>query len=100
MLKKNKGSGELGHLENPAHLYLLAFSPGKIASPMAQPVKNPHAVQETQGTPGFDPWVEKIPWRRAWQSTAVFLPGESPMDRGGWQAIVHGVTKSQTQLSD
>ena len=26
---------------------------------------------------GFDPWVGKIPWRRAWQPTAVFLPGES-----------------------
>ena len=28
--------------------------------------------------PGFDPWVRKIPWRRAWQPTLVFLPGESP----------------------
>ena len=27
---------------------------------------------------GFDPWVWKIPWRRAWQPTPVFLPGESP----------------------
>ena len=27
---------------------------------------------------GFDPWVKKIPWRRAWQPTPVFLPGESP----------------------
>ena len=26
--------------------------------------------------PGFDPWVGKIPWRRAWQPTPVFLPGE------------------------
>ena len=26
---------------------------------------------------GFDLWVRKIPWRRAWQSTPVFLPGES-----------------------
>ena len=26
---------------------------------------------------GFGPWVGKIPWRRAWQSTPVFLPGES-----------------------
>jgi len=26
--------------------------------------------------PRFDPWVRKIPWRRKWQSTAVFLPGE------------------------
>ena len=24
----------------------------------------------------FDPWVEKIPWRREWQPTPVFLPGE------------------------
>jgi len=26
--------------------------------------------------PGFDPWVRKIPWRRKWQLTPVFLPGE------------------------
>ena len=26
---------------------------------------------------GFDPWVGKIPWRREWQPTPVFLPGES-----------------------
>ena len=45
--------------------------------------------------PGFDPWVGKIPWRRAWQPTPVFLPGES-MDRGAWWATVHGVAKSQT----
>ena len=24
------------------------------------------------------PWVGKIPWRRAWKLTPVFLPGESP----------------------
>ena len=29
------------------------------------------------GRPGFDPWVGKIPWRRKWQPTPVFLPGES-----------------------
>ena len=27
---------------------------------------------------GFDPWVGKIPWRRAWQPTPVFWPGDSP----------------------
>ena len=26
---------------------------------------------------GFYPWVRKIPWRRAWQPSPVFLPGES-----------------------
>ena len=45
---------------------------------------------------GFDPWVGKIPWRRAWKPTPVFLPGESAWteEPGG---LVHGVTKSQTQ---
>ena len=32
----------------------------------------------------FDPRIKKIPWRRKWQSTAVFLPGTS-QDRGAWQ---------------
>ena len=26
---------------------------------------------------GFNPWVGKIPWRKTWQPTLVFLPGES-----------------------
>ena len=43
------------------------------ASLVAYTVKNLPAMQETQ----FDPWVEKIPWRREWLPTAVFLPGES-----------------------
>jgi len=28
--------------------------------------------------PEFDPWVGKIPWRRKWQHTPLFLPGEIP----------------------
>ena len=40
---------------------------------MAQTVKNVSAMQETL----FDPWVWKIPWRREWLPTPVFLPGES-----------------------
>ena len=28
------------------------------------------------GKPRFDPWVGKIPWRREWLPTPVFLPGE------------------------
>ena len=36
------------------------------------------------GRPGFDPWVGKIPWRRKWQPTPVFLPGTSH-GRGAWQ---------------
>ena len=29
----------------------------------------------------LDPWVRKIPWRRTWQPTPVFLPGESHEQR-------------------
>jgi len=25
----------------------------------------------------FDPWVRKIPWRRKWQLTPIFLPEKS-----------------------
>ena len=39
----------------------------------------------------------RFSWRRAWQPISVFLL-ENPMDRGAWQATVHGVTKSQIQL--
>ena len=51
-----------------------------------------------QGNPqgrraGFSSWVRKIPWRREWQPTPVFFL-VNPMDRGAWQATVHGVTGS------
>ena len=36
------------------------------------------------GTPELAPWVGKIPWRRKWQLTPVFLPGESH----GWRSLV------------
>jgi len=45
--------------------------------------------------PGFNLWVGKIPWRREWQPTAVFLPGEF-VDRGAWWATLHGVAESNT----
>ena len=31
--------------------------------------------------PRFDPWVWKIPWRREWQPSPVFLPGEFHVQR-------------------
>ena len=37
-------------------------------------VKNLPAMRETW----VQSWVRKIPWRREWQPTPVFLPGESP----------------------
>ena len=47
----------------------------------------------------LDSWVGKIPWRRKWQSTPIFLPGESHgQEPGGLQSVE--IAKSQTQLSD
>ena len=45
-------------------------------------------------------------WRRKWQPTPVFLPGESqgqgslenPGDRGAWWAAAYGVAQSRTRL--
>ena len=52
---------------------------------------------------GFNPWVGKIPWRRKWQPTPVFLPGESHGQRSlagyspwGHKRVRHNfVTKQQ-----
>ena len=53
-------------------------------------------MQETQET-----WVPSLgledPWRRAWQSTPVFLLGESH-GQEAWRTTVHGVKKCQTLL--
>ena len=46
---------------------------GDRAPLVAEKVKTLPALQE----PWIDPWVRKIPWRRKWQPTPAFLPGES-----------------------
>ena len=53
---------------------LLFFSP--MTSLVAQMVKCQPTRTECR-TPGFNPWVGKISWRRKWQPTPVFLPGKS-----------------------
>ena len=73
--------------------------PRMWASLVAQWVKE-HAWQ--CGRPrrhGFDPWVGKIPWRRAWQPTLVFLPGEAHGQRSLAGYSPWGLQKSRTRLS-
>ena len=53
----------------------------------------------TSLTEMFKAVFKVIAWKRAWQPTPVFLPGES-MDRGVRWATVHAVAKSRTQLND
>ena len=63
---------------------------------MAQMVKNPPAMQET--------WVRSLGWEdpleEGMATHSSILAWRIPMNRGAWQAIVYGVTKSQTRLSD
>ena len=58
--------------------------------------KNPLA---NAGDRGLIPGVEKIPWRRKWQLTPVFLPGESHGERTP-TGYSPRVAKSWTQLSN
>ena len=53
-------------------LLLPSILPSIRTSLVAQMVKN----RLQCGRPGFDPWVGKIPWRRAWQPTPAFWSRE------------------------
>ena len=44
-------------------------------------VKNPATNTGRCKRHEFDPWMGRIAWRRAWQPTPVFLPGESHKQR-------------------
>ena len=63
---------------------------------VAQMVKNPPAMWET--------WVQSLGWdnplEEGMASHSSILAWRIPMDRGAWQATIHGIAESQTQLSD
>ena len=56
---------------------------------MAIVVKNPPA--NARDIRNVNPWVGKIPWKRAWQPTPVFLSGESHGERSlaGYNPLGH-----------
>ena len=66
-----------------------------MASLEAQTVKNLPAMWET--------WVQSLvqdPLEKEMATHSRILPWRIPMDTGAWRALVHGVTKSWTRLSD
>ena len=65
--------------------------------PVGASGKEPACQRSRRKRCGFNPWVGKVPWRRAWQPTPAFLPGESHGHRAWW-ATAHSVTESQTRL--
>ena len=95
--------------------------PLKLGLPGGSEVKVSACVCLQCGRPGFDSWVEKIPWRRKWKPTPVLLPGESHGQRSlvgcstwvhkesdttellnvcMYVCIVYGVAKNQTLLNN
>ena len=63
-----------------------------LQSDLTQIVKNPPVMQEAQVQPlGWEDPLEK-----GMATHSSILAWKNPMDRGGWQATVHGVTKSRT----
>ena len=52
----------------------------------------------------WETWVQPLDWEdpleKGIATHSSILAWRIPMDRGAWQATVHGVTKSQTQLSN
>ena len=65
-------------------------------SPVAQMVKNLPAMQETQ----VQSLGREDPLEKGNANPLQYSCLENPMDRGAWQAIVHVVAKSWTQLSN
>ena len=66
--------------------------PELLTDPASQVVKNPSAETGDKRCE-FNPWVGKIPWRRAQQPTAVYLPGESHGQSSLGQSSVWGSTQ-------
>ena len=67
---------------------------------MAQWTKNLPVVQEeTQELAGLIPGLGRYPGEGSGNPLQCSCL-ENSMDKGDWQATVHGVTKSQTQLND
>ena len=67
------------------------------ASQVALVVKNSPANAGRRKKCRFNPWAQKIPWKRAWQPLQYSCL-ENPMDGRAWQATVHRVTQSWTHL--
>ena len=63
---------------------------------LTQSVKNLPAVQETQ----IPPLGWEDPMEKETTTHSSILAWRIPMDRGAWWVTVHGISKSQTQLSD
>ena len=108
-------------------LYTLPFSPGNSAGKESTcSAEDPSSIPRSERSPGeaigyplqyswasllaqmvknlptrWETWVRSLawedPWRRGMATHSSILAQRIPMDRGAWQATVHGVAKSWTE---
>ena len=80
------------------YTYYWAFQVALVVEKKNKKKKHLHCWRQKRH--GFNPWVRKIPWRRAWQPTPVLLPGESPWaeEPGRLQSI--GLQRIRQDWSD
>ena len=76
--------------------YLDLEPPSYFASRVVQLVKNLPTMRET--------WIQSLGWEdplgESMATHSSILAWKIPMDRGAWWAVVHGVSKSQTRVSN
>ena len=98
--EKDESSAPVGFPEREAPRPDADMLPGELhyrleqGLPGGSVAKNPPAVQG----PRPDPWVGNSPWGRAGnplQDSCL----ENPMDRGAWQATVHGISRVEHDLA-
>ena len=80
------------------YIYMCVY----MGFPHSSAVKSPPPPRQCRRC-GFNPWVGKIPWRRKWQPTPVFLPGKSHGQRrlagyGLWGSQKSGMTEQLNHL--
>ena len=89
--------------KNPNKCLANTISVQSYVDGVSQVVKNPRANARDPGDVGLISRKKlihaKIPWRRAWQPTPVFLPGESPWTeepagRSPWGRTEPGTTEA------
>ena len=80
-------------MSNCNHLLGAHYVLGRVGNTSG---KEPGCQSRRCKRPRFDPWVGKIPWRRKWQPTPVFLPGESHGQRSLAGYSPYGCKESDT----
>ena len=89
---------EEGFLKEFASMFLVALFTIAGASQVALVVKEPACQGRRQKRQGFNPWIRKIPWRRAWQHSSI-LTWRIPWTEGPGELQSIGSQRDTTEAT-